>query len=40
MSVNIDPEKFAELVVNANPAKSDGEDIAKRKQHSILMLTV
>ena len=41
MSINIDPEKFAELVVNANPAKSDElEDIAKRKQHSILMLTV
>ena len=30
MSINIDPEKFAELVVNANPAKSDEpEDIAK-----------
>ena len=23
MSINIDPEKFAELVVTSNPAKSD-----------------
>ena len=30
MSINIDPEKFAELVVTSNPAKSDdAEDIAK-----------
>ena len=30
MSINIDPEKFAELVVSSNPAKSDEpEDIAK-----------
>ena len=30
MSINIDPEKFAELVVKANPSKSkDAEDIAK-----------
>ena len=30
MSINIDPEKFAELVVSANPSKSeDVEDIAK-----------
>lgn len=32
MSINIDPEKFAELVVkaNANPSKSeDAEDMAK-----------
>ena len=32
MSINIDPEKFAELVVKANPSKSeDAEDMAKRK---------
>ena len=31
MSINIDPEKFAELVVTSNPAKSDdAEDIAKK----------
>ena len=30
MSINIDPEKFAELVVKANPSKSeDAEDMAK-----------
>ena len=30
MSINIDPEKFVELVVTSNPAKSDdAEDIAK-----------
>ena len=30
MSINIDPEKFAELVVKSNPSKSkDAEDIAK-----------
>ena len=30
MSINIDPEKFAELVLSANPSKSDdAEDIAK-----------
>ena len=30
MSINIDPEKFAELVVTSNTAKSDdAEDIAK-----------
>ena len=30
MSINIDPEKFAELVVTSNSAKSDeAEDIAK-----------
>lgn len=30
MSINIDPEKFAELVVTSNPSKSeDAEDIAK-----------
>ncbi|UJA40199.1 hypothetical protein [Staphylococcus epidermidis] len=30
MSINIDSEKFAELVVTSNPAKSDdAEDIAK-----------
>ncbi|BBK28372.1 hypothetical protein BU600_08430 [Staphylococcus arlettae] len=30
MSINIDPEKFANLVVSANPSKSeDAEDIAK-----------
>ena len=30
MSINIDPEKFAELVVTSNPAESDdAEDIAK-----------
>ena len=30
MSINIDPERFAELVLTANPAKSeDAEDIAK-----------
>ena len=30
MSINIDPEKFAEWVVTSNPAKSDdAEDIAK-----------
>ncbi|PTE90772.1 hypothetical protein BUY68_08890 [Staphylococcus epidermidis] len=30
MSINIDPEKFAELVVTSNPAISDdAEDIAK-----------
>ncbi|MEL3778564.1 hypothetical protein [Staphylococcus epidermidis] len=30
MSINIDPEKFADLVVTSNPAKSDdAEDIAK-----------
>ncbi|QRO69564.1 hypothetical protein [Staphylococcus epidermidis] len=30
MSINIDPEKIAELVVTSNPAKSDdAEDIAK-----------
>lgn len=30
MSINIDPEKFSELVVTSNPAKSDdAEDIAK-----------
>ena len=30
MSINIDPEKFAELVVTSNPAQSDdAEDIAK-----------
>lgn len=30
MSINIDPEKFAELVVSSNPSKSeDVEDIAK-----------
>ena len=30
MSINIDPEKFAELVVTSNPDKSDdAEDIAK-----------
>ncbi|MEX6341339.1 hypothetical protein AB6E71_08115 [Staphylococcus arlettae] len=29
MSINIDPEKFANLVVSANPSKSeDAEDIA------------
>ena len=28
MSINIDPEKFAELVVKANPSKSeDAEDM-------------
>lgn len=30
MSINIDPEKFANIVVSANPSKSeDAEDIAK-----------
>ncbi|MGO5695593.1 hypothetical protein ACTQLB_01625 [Staphylococcus aureus] len=30
MSINIDPEKFAELVVMSNPSKfEDAEDIAK-----------
>lgn len=30
MSINIDPEKFAELVLQSNPSKSeDPEDIAK-----------
>ena len=30
MSINIDPEKFANLVVSANPSTSeDAEDIAK-----------
>ena len=30
MSINIDPGKFANLVVSANPSKSeDAEDIAK-----------
>lgn len=30
MSINIDPEKFAELVVSANPSKEkEPEDIAK-----------
>lgn len=29
MSINIDPEKFAELVVTSNPAKSD--DAEERK---------
>ncbi|MBI5974929.1 hypothetical protein [Staphylococcus canis] len=30
MSINIDPEKFAELVVKANPSKKESaEDIAK-----------
>ena len=30
MSINIDPEKFAELVVTSNPSKSkEAEDIAK-----------
>lgn len=30
MSINIDPEKFAELVLQSNPSKSeDSEDIAK-----------
>ena len=28
MSINIDPEKFAELVVKANPSE-DAEDMAK-----------
>ena len=32
MSINIDPEKFAELVVKANPSKSEMQkDMAKRK---------
>ena len=40
MSINIDPEKFAELVVSSNPAKSDEpEDMSKRKLY-ILTLTV
>ncbi|MCG7339594.1 hypothetical protein MHZ36_09845 [Staphylococcus sp. ACRSN] len=30
MSINIDPQKFADLVVTANPSKSNNpEDIAK-----------
>ncbi|AKS67262.1 hypothetical protein RN70_07800 [Staphylococcus schleiferi] len=30
MSINIDPEKFAELVLSANPSKKENpEDIAK-----------
>ncbi|HLR19587.1 MAG TPA: hypothetical protein VK115_06650 [Staphylococcus sp.] len=30
MSINIDPQSFADLVVTANPSKSeDAEDIAK-----------
>ncbi|PHK48984.1 hypothetical protein [Staphylococcus edaphicus] len=30
MSINIDPQQFADLVVSANPSKSeDAEDIAK-----------
>ena len=31
MSINIHPEKFAELVVKANPSKSeDAEDMPKK----------
>ena len=41
MSINIDPEKFAELVVNANPAKSDEpEDIAKESLTLYINATV
>ena len=30
MSINIDPEKFAELVLQSNPSKSENpEDVAK-----------
>ena len=31
MSINIDPEKFAELVVSSNPSKSEMQKILLKK---------
>lgn len=41
MSINIDPEKFAELVVMSNPSKfEDAEDIAKESFKAFTLMHI